>query len=101
FAIDTLGDRVTVTRREAPGVEIAAVRGVAEEVPLEAPDNTAGRALLALQDTVRPRFGFRVEIDKGIPLGSGLGGSAASAVGAVGAAQAPPPPPPKPPPALP
>jgi len=64
------------------------VRGVAEEVPLEAPDNTAGRALLALQDTVRPRFGFRVEIDKGIPLGSGLGGSAASAVGAVVAANA-------------
>ena len=88
FAIDTLGDRVTVTRRETPGVEIAAVRGVAEEVPLEASDNTAGRALLALQDAVRPRFGFRVEIDKGIPLGSGLGGSAASAVGAVVAANA-------------
>jgi homoserine kinase len=88
FAIDTLGDRVTVTRREAPGVEIAAVRGVAEAVPLEACDNTAGRALLALQDAVRPRFGFRVEIDKGIPLGSGLGGSAASAVGAVVAANA-------------
>jgi homoserine kinase len=88
FAIDTLGDRVTVTRREAPGVEIAAVRGVAETVPLEARDNTAGRALLALQDAVRPRFGFRVEIDKGIPLGSGLGGSAASAVGAVVAANA-------------
>ena len=88
FAVDTLGDRVTVTRCEAPGVEIAAVRGVAEEVPLEAPDNTAGRALLALQDAVRPRFGFRVEIDKGIPLGSGLGGSAASAVGAVVAANA-------------
>lgn len=88
FAIDTLGDRVTVMRREAPGVEIAAVRGVAEEVPLEAPDNTAGRALLALQEALRPRFGFRVEIDKGIPLGSGLGGSAASAVGAVVAANA-------------
>jgi homoserine kinase len=88
FAIDTLGDRITVTRREAPGVEIAAVRGVAEEVPLEARDNTAGRALLALQDAVRPRFGLRVEIDKGIPLGSGLGGSAASAVGAVVAANA-------------
>ena len=88
FAIDTLGDRVTVSRRETPGVEIAAVRGVAEEVPLEASDNTAGRALLALQDAVRPRFGFRVEIDKGIPLGSGLGGSAASAVGAVVAANA-------------
>jgi len=31
-------------------------------------------------------FGFEVTIEKGIPLGSGLGGSAASAVGAVVAA---------------
>ncbi len=88
FAVDTLGDRVTVSRREAPGVEVTAVRGVAGELPREARDNTAGRALLALQETVRPSFGFSVAIDKGIPLGSGLGGSAASAVGAVVAANA-------------
>jgi len=86
FAIDTLGDRVTVTRRAAPGVEIHAVRGA--ELPHEVRDNTAGRALLALQETVRPAFGFCLEIDKGIPIGSGLGGSAASAVGAVVAANA-------------
>jgi homoserine kinase len=88
FAIDTLGDRVTVTRRAAAGVEIGAVRGVAGELPREAHHNTAGRALLALQEAVRPAFGFLLEIDKGIPLGSGLGGSAASAVGAVVAANA-------------
>ena len=88
FAIDTLGDRVTVSRSAAPGVEVTAVRGVAAELPREARDNTAGRALLALQEAVRPGFGFAVEIDKGIPLGSGLGGSAASAVGAVVAANA-------------
>jgi homoserine kinase len=41
-----------------------------------------------MQETVRPGFGFVLEIDKGIPLGSGLGGSAASAVGAVVAANA-------------
>ncbi|HWX69548.1 MAG TPA: homoserine kinase, partial [Steroidobacteraceae bacterium] len=88
FAIDTLGDRVTVSRCEAPGVEIAALRGIAAELPRDARDNTAGRALLALHEAVRPGFGFRLEIDKGIPLGSGLGGSAASAVGAVVAANA-------------
>ena len=88
FAVDALGDRVTVSRREAPGVEISAVRGVAAELPREAGDNTAGRALLALQEAARPGFGFRLEIEKGIPLGSGLGGSAASAVGAVVAANA-------------
>ena len=88
FAVDALGDRVRVARRAAPGVEIAAVRGIAGELPRNAADNTAGRALLALQETVRPGFGFVVEIDKGIPLGSGLGGSAASAVAAVVAANA-------------
>jgi homoserine kinase len=88
FAIDTVGDRVTVSRRDTPGVEVAAVRGVAGDLPREAHDNTAGRALLALQDAVHPSFGFRMEIDKGIPLGSGLGGSAASAVAAVVAANA-------------
>ncbi len=36
FAVDALGDRVTVTRRAAPGVEISAVRGIAGELPREA-----------------------------------------------------------------
>lgn len=88
FSVDALGDRVTVTRSASPGVEIRATRGVAGELPREPRDNTAGRALLAMQEAVHPAFGFSVEIDKGIPLGSGLGGSAASAVGAVVAANA-------------
>jgi homoserine kinase len=86
FAIDALGDRVTVGRRSDPGVLIENVRGVAGELPREPGDNTAGRALLAMQEALRPPFGFTLEIDKGIPLGSGLGGSAASAVAAVVAA---------------
>jgi homoserine kinase len=88
FAVDALGDRVTVSRRAQPGVAISAVRGIAGELPHEPRDNTAGRALLALAEAVQPPFGFTLEIDKGIPLGSGLGGSAASAVGAVVAANA-------------
>ncbi len=88
FSVDALGDRVTVSVRDAPGVEILAARGVAGELPREPRDNTAGRALLGLLEALRPGFGFSIEIDKGIPLGSGLGGSAASAVGAVVAANA-------------
>ncbi|HVH83733.1 MAG TPA: homoserine kinase [Steroidobacteraceae bacterium] len=88
FSVEALGDRVSVARRSAPGVAIGAVRGIAGELPREPRDNTAGRALLALQESVQPDFGFILEIDKGIPLGSGLGGSAASAVGAVVAANA-------------
>ncbi|HET7757106.1 MAG TPA: homoserine kinase [Steroidobacteraceae bacterium] len=88
FAVDALGDRVSVTRRAAPGVEIGAVRGGAGELPREPRANTAGRALLAMQEALALDFGFVLEIDKGIPLGSGLGGSAASAVAAVVAANA-------------
>jgi homoserine kinase len=88
FMVDALGDRVTVTRREEPGLVIRAVRGIAGELPTDPEKNTAGRALLALMEAQRPPFGFEMEIDKGIPLGSGLGGSAASAVGAVVAANA-------------
>jgi len=88
FSVDALGDRVGVARRREPGVAIGAVRGIAGEVPHQPRDNTAGRALLAMQEAVRPGCGFVLEIDKGIPLGSGLGGSAASAVAAVVAANA-------------
>ena len=88
FALGALGDRVTVSRRAAPGVEITAISGVARDIAHEARDNTAGRALLALQELARPDFGFLVQIEKGIPLGSGLGGSAASAVAAVVAGNA-------------
>jgi homoserine kinase len=88
FSVDALGDRVSVARRNEPGVAIGAVRGVAGELPREPRDNTAGRALLALHEALQPGCGFVLEIDKGIPLGSGLGGSAASAVGAVVAANA-------------
>jgi homoserine kinase len=88
FAVDALGDRVSVARRASPGVAIEAVRGIAGPLPREPGDNTAGRALMALLEATEPGFGLALEIDKGIPLGAGLGGSAASAVGAVVAANA-------------
>ena len=88
FAVDALGDRVTVSRSQKPGVVITGIKGIAGKLPLEPEKNTAGRALIAMYETLRPQFGFSMQIDKGIPLGSGLGGSAASAVGAVVAANA-------------
>ena len=88
FAVDALGDRVSVARRDRPGVYISRVHGVAGELPREPKRNTAGQALLAMGEALQLDFGFTLEIEKGIPLGSGLGGSAASAVGAVVAANA-------------
>ena len=80
------GDTVTVRRIDALEVHIAAIRGTTVDLPLDAPSNTAGAALIALREALQLPFGFKVEIDKGIPLGSGMGGSAASCVAALVAA---------------
>jgi len=87
FALDGIGDRVTVRRTDGPAeVEVESIRGVVSDLPTDPRRNTASVALLALLDDVAPSHGFCVAVDKGIPLGSGMGGSAASAVGAVAAA---------------
>lgn len=85
-SVEAIGDRVTLRRSPTRGVRIERITGITERLPLEPERNTAGRALLAMQEALGLDFGFDVSIEKGIPLGSGLGGSAASAVGAVVAA---------------
>ena len=87
-SIAGIGDVATVRRIDEPTVRIAAIRGTVTDLPLEAARNTAGAALIALRDALALPFGFEIEIDKGIPLGSGLGGSAASCVAALVAANA-------------
>ncbi|NDK37654.1 homoserine kinase [Pseudoxanthomonas gei] len=86
--IEGVGDTVTVRRIEAGEVRIAAIRGAAVDLPMHAPGNTAGASLIALRAALELPFGFEIEIDKGIPLGSGMGGSAASCVAALVAANA-------------
>ena len=90
-AIDGPRDLATVHRIDEPVVRIDAIRGTvagADALPLDAAANTAGRALLSLRERLALPFGFAVELEKGIPLGSGLGGSAASCVAALVAANA-------------
>jgi len=90
-AIDGPRDLATVRRIDEPVVRIDAIRGgIAgiEQLPLEAARNTAGGALISLRGKQALPFGFALELDKGIPLGSGLGGSAASCVAALVAANA-------------
>jgi homoserine kinase len=86
--VEALGDHVRVHRRTTAGVSIRSITGVVEDLPLAAEKNTAGMAVLAMQRQLGLSHGFELEIVKGIPLGSGLGGSAASAVAAVVAAAA-------------
>ncbi|MCA0395322.1 MAG: homoserine kinase [Proteobacteria bacterium] len=90
-AIDGPRDVAIVRRIDTPDVRIDAIRGDAAgaaTLPLDAASNTAGRALLSLREALDLPFGFAIELEKGIPLGSGLGGSAASCVAALVAANA-------------
>ncbi len=90
-AIDGPRDIAIVRRIDTPDVRIRAIRGSvvgADALPLDAERNTAGRALIALREALALPYGFEIELEKGIPLGSGLGGSAASCVAALIAANA-------------
>lgn len=87
-ALDCVGDVVTVRRLDVPTVRIGTITGRVSDLPQEPSENTATAALLSLKEAIASEVGFEVSIKKGIPLGSGLGGSAASAVGAVVAAAA-------------
>ena len=88
YSAPVAGDRVRAARSAARGVRIAAITGVVSDLPVDFERNTAGMAVAALIEALDLDFGFELSIEKGIPLGSGLGGSAASAVAAVFAANA-------------
>jgi homoserine kinase len=88
LSFPAIGDRVRAKRTPGPYVTIASISGVTVNLPLDPEKNTAGRAVLGLLQTMQPGFGVELKIEKGIPLGSGLGGSAASAVAAVVATNA-------------
>lgn len=98
FPLETAGDEITVSRTDEAGtVRIDAISGMgtglstgqdADEIPKEAARNTATVGLIEMMRDLNLPFGFRVSIRKGIPLSSGMGGSAASAAGALVAANA-------------
>jgi homoserine kinase len=87
FALETPGDEVTA-RRAGSGIRIADITGDAGRLPREASRNTAGVAAQAVLRAAGENGGVELTIAKGLPLSSGLGGSAASAVAAAVAVDA-------------
>jgi homoserine kinase len=87
-AIEGVGDTVTVRHREEPDIVIGSITGLITTLPRSADANTASLPLLKLARDHGIRTGLELSLHKGIPLGSGMGGSAASAVAAVVAADA-------------
>jgi homoserine kinase len=87
FPLESPGDEVTATLAES-GVRIDSILNDGGRLPREAARNTAGVAVLSLLTTLGERRGISLTIRKGLPLSSGLGGSAASAAAAVVAVDA-------------
>ena len=86
LCIDHVGDVVEARRTNAPGVTVAAIDGDGGVLPRAAERNTAARAAQTVLDRAGADFGVELRIEKGVPLGSGIGGSAASAVAGAWAA---------------
>ncbi|XBQ17005.1 MAG: homoserine kinase [Oceanicaulis sp.] len=81
-------DRVTATRTDSPGVRLGAVTGLVTTLPADPQRNSALRAAQAVLSAAGAQFGAVIDIDKGIPLSAGMGGSGASAVAGAAAANA-------------
>ncbi|AFL83973.1 homoserine kinase [Belliella baltica DSM 15883] len=88
FAIDELGDQVEVSLSETPGLKVVKIEGDGGRLPYEAEKNTCTVAIQAMLDHLGFTKGMEISLYKGLPLGSGMGSSAASAAAALVAANA-------------
>lgn len=87
FAVDNPGDELVLRKTKAKGVKINKIEGDEGRLPLEASKNTAGIAIIKFLEAIGAESqGFEMDLKKLMPLGSGLGSSAASSVAGVFAA---------------
>ena len=81
LCLENIGDIMEIRRSGKAGIQIKSIIG--QDLPLEAENNVAGVAGLALLEAHNPQLGFEIIIEKNIKPGSGIGSSAASAAGTV------------------
>ncbi len=86
MAVKAPGDLVEVDFNDSSDILIRGISGDQGKLPRETMKNTAGVAVSALAKHLGDERGIDITVHKQMPLGSGLGSSAASAVGAVVAA---------------
>ena len=82
-AFDAVFDQVEARRTDTAGIQLICTGPGSGTLPTLATANTAGRAAQAVLQKADLAWGLQLRILKGIPVGSGLGGSAASAVAAA------------------
>ncbi len=83
FAVEAPADEVIVTLTDNPGVTISKIVGDDGRLPREAEKNTSGVAVLEFLKAIDSKLGANIELYKHLPLGSGMGSSAASSAAAL------------------
>ncbi|OGF64376.1 MAG: homoserine kinase [Candidatus Fischerbacteria bacterium RBG_13_37_8] len=86
FALEQPGDEIIMRRTRQCGVVIRKIFGDNGKLSCEAGLNVAGIAASHFLNNVQPGYGVEIELQKGMPIGSGLGSSAASATASLFAA---------------
>jgi homoserine kinase len=83
FAVDSPGDEVILTLRDDADVNVTAIHGDGGRLPLQSNKNTASVAVQSLLKKLGSNQGVDIELFKHLPLGSGMGSSAASGAAAL------------------
>lgn len=82
LAIEKPGDEVTAQRMRKPGLHFS-VHSQHADIPHDPKKNVAAHVAQLILDELKPPFGVRMVLHKKMPIGSGLGSSAASSVAAA------------------
>ncbi len=83
FAVDFPGDEVMLTLNDSNEVSLSKIVGDGGRLPMEASKNTAGVAVQSFLKSINKQQGVEIELHKNLPLGSGMGSSAASGVASL------------------
>jgi homoserine kinase len=83
FAIDDQGDEVEVRLSSSPGVKMTQITGDNGKLPMEASKNTCSVAVQSYLNALGKQADVDIILNKNLPLGSGMGSSAASAAAAL------------------
>ncbi|MCS7018647.1 MAG: homoserine kinase [Cytophagales bacterium] len=83
FALYEPGDEIIMRKTNSNKTEIISITGDGGKLSRDASKNTAGVVVDAFLAHIGQKIGIAIELHKKMPLGSGLGSSAASAVAAL------------------